>query len=128
MPPPQDFNYSIGVLIVLLLFFWFVCKCIGGKRDAMNSVYGDKKIRIVNTPYADIRSTSGGVYVPNSQDAMNKLVDDERYACAAPGKDMTSFHMAKKSVDANHHKPISLTKERFLHDDDYSDLLPMASY
>lgn len=128
MTLPQDFNYSIGVLIILLLFFWFVCKCIGGKRDSMKSVYGDKKIELVNTPHADIYSTNGGVYVPNSKYAMKKLVDNEKYECSAPGKDMSSFHMAKKSAENNHPKPISLTKERFLHDDDYSDLLPMASY
>ena len=25
----NELNYSLGVLIILLMVFWFVCKCIG---------------------------------------------------------------------------------------------------
>jgi hypothetical protein len=90
----NELNYSLGVLIILLMVFWFVCKCIGNDYKsyyvepmAVNDVglyYGNSPIAIggnYGLPY--IRSVNNVIEVPNSKTAMRNLYDEYAYKCGS---------------------------------------------
>ena len=85
---PSCANYVLGVLIIVLIAFFCICKCdtIGGmyksvyKSENMKSgmTYGGDKIVIVNSrvnPY--IKYNNGVIEVPNSKSAMRNLMSTE---------------------------------------------------
>jgi len=86
-----ELNYSIGVLIILLLMFWFVCNCSNKKQEPMRSGkpirhpslnYGGNPIKIgSDRGLRYIHVNKKEVVVPNSKTAMRELFDDNAYKC-----------------------------------------------
>lgn len=88
-------NYSIGVLIILLMVFWFISKCIG--NSAYHAYYTepmsdtDAGLYYGATPYSIggssglnyIRNVGGVGEVPNSKTAMRHLYDEQSYKCGS---------------------------------------------
>ena len=98
MPPPT-LDYSLGVLIVLLMVFWFTCKCIGGHGHAhhQNKCEGmTGGFYYGNTPFmygserdlGYVRTIGDHVVVPNSKTAMRNLYTDEDYKSKSSVKEV----------------------------------------
>lgn len=117
MPHESDVNYSIGVLVILLMMFWFVCKCIGKQqnsnyrhrpiiymrhppiqlkqpmKDVPNiksggMIYGGTKIKIGNSDgSSQIKLNKGTVEVPNSKTAMRDLMSNDISLSSDSSKD-----------------------------------------
>ena len=124
---PGELNYSLGVLIILLMMFWFVCKCIGNsssrsyytepmanKTDA-NLYYGNSPFAINgNNGLQYIRTTGGVINVPNSKTAMRHLYDEHAYKCGSLERSTTAddkqvkMHLDKR-VDEGFRGPRSKT-------------------
>jgi hypothetical protein len=125
----EDLNYSICVLIILLLMFWFSCKCIGSNnqyklKESMKSktTYGDSNIRIGNPQgLSYIYNNNKEIMVPNSQTAMRSLFDDDAYKCQSLDtiNDFDSrpaqIYLEKKRIENFYGKkqPVSMTSTRF---------------
>ena len=106
----ENLNYSIGVLIILLMVFWFTCKCAGGgvtpkpcKHETMrdnNLYYGNTPIKL-GGKWNDIRLYDGRVVIPNSKSAMGRLYDNETNTCMPRRKDpddiQISMHLSKQN-------------------------------
>jgi hypothetical protein len=82
-------NYSLVLLIVLLLIFWFMCKCIGKntnsnyKKENMvnDEIYGGYRIRINDDAYPRMYVENNVVQVPNSKMALDRLRSTDIYKC-----------------------------------------------
>jgi hypothetical protein len=83
-------NYSLGLLIVLLLIFWVMCKCIGNnsrepncKKENMvnDEIYGGYRIRINDEAYPRMYVDNNYVQVPNSKMALERLRSTDIYKC-----------------------------------------------
>ena len=113
----HEVNYSLGVLIVLLMVFWFICKCVGQNnhqhsyrpmrrvqpmymqhtqpmKDSAPNVksggmlYGGTKVKIGNTNgSSNIQLNKGVMEVPNSKTATRDLMSSETYKCNDDNKD-----------------------------------------
>jgi hypothetical protein len=154
----SEVNYSLGVLIVLLLMFWFVCKCIG-KNDhvpyrprmymrpppiqvvqpmkapapnvkAGGMLYGGTKVKIGTSGSPHIGLHKGVVEVPNSKTASRELMSNESYKCndSFTDNELSSMYMKKRKTEKYKSHPRSLTNERHLRSDSFNDLKPMGSY
>jgi hypothetical protein len=90
-----EFNYSIGVLIVLLMSFWFVCKCMRPKTDntckrkhnhyeGMEMGYDSIPV-IVDDSYglSYIRNKDGKIVVPNSKHNIRDHYSDHENRCSS---------------------------------------------
>jgi hypothetical protein len=143
-------NYSLGVLIVLLMVFWFMCKCIGNSGARMSEgmqdkqepaggfYYGNSPLYLgtpTGTRYIKINKKNV-VEVPNSKTAMRHLFDDEAYKCQtldtfedfdqAP----SDIFMAKNAVRdrLKDNRPTSMTATRENMCSDRHTRIPMGSY
>ena len=88
--------YSIYILIILLIMFWFVCDCINQYNDYTihkehmtnnnnnnNFIYGGSKINIgSDSVYPYISYKKGVIIIPNSKSAMRRLMSTELYKCS----------------------------------------------
>jgi hypothetical protein len=88
----SELNYNIGVLIILLLMFWFVCNNIKPteikRKEPMSHQvnqslnYGGNPIKIGSSRGLKyIHSNKNGIVVPNSQTSMRELFDNSAYKC-----------------------------------------------
>lgn len=121
-----DFDYSLGVLIILLMSFWFTCKCIGGHQHhshqkcegmAPGFYYG-------NTPFlygserdiGYIRTVKKKVEVPNSKTAMSDLYSGEDYKPKATGKESehSDIQVQKQAATVQNKVPVGTTATRQL--------------
>ena len=146
----NDINYSLGVLIVLLMVFWFMCKCIGKPPGRMSEGMCDKKkssgsFYYGNSPiyfgtptcsrYIKINKKNT-VEVPNSNTAMRHLFDDDAYKCqtldTAGDFDQApaDIFMAKNAVRdrLKDRRPTSMTATRENMCSDRHTRIPMGSY
>lgn len=147
----DELNYSLGVLIVLLMVFWYLCKCIGQTnykyyydskhtphKETMvddNFYYGGNQINIGSYPSDQCRLNKKNVIeVPNSKTAMRHLFDST-YKCSFDTKDdndqkPSTIQMVKNSAREKfvNKRPRSLTATRVKNNVDDRDLLPMAPY
>lgn len=146
--PSEEINYSLGVLIVLLLLFYFVCKCIGQneyhrlqERERFNGddttlIYGNSPMILSKSPIPYIRKNATNITeVPSSKSAMRHLFDVEEYKCGQDNvfdnkkdNEMSTLYMKKKEVEKFKIRPKGLTQERRHHNIDRNDRLPMPSY
>jgi hypothetical protein len=151
----MDINYSLGVLIVLLMVFWFMCKCIGSsnnqsfysldRREKMNNMTQGGEFYYGNSPL--YLGTPTGVHyitenykntteVPNSKTAMRHLFDEDAYKCQALDtygdfdQEPAMMFLNKTSVSKQfeNRKPKSLTSTRENMCNDRSTRIPMSSY
>lgn len=128
----DSINYSIGGLIVMLMFFWFVCKCIG-KNQCQDSfvdskyntrlVYGNTPMILSKSPIPYIRLNAENVLeVPNSKSAYRHLYDKEIIPCGKDAvkdikKDNEVLDMSLKKEKVESYKaPIRLNSERTIQD------------
>jgi hypothetical protein len=152
-----EVNYSVGVLIILLMMFWFTCKCIGNnkpkqkpiiiyrpipqtkepvKQPSINIkpgglIYGGSKIRVGNdNGSSHIQLNNSVLEVPNSKTAMRDLTSVDVTKCNVNDKDnaLSSMYLAKKRTENYASCPKSLTAERGLRLDSFEALKPMDSY
>lgn len=138
-----EINYSLSVLIVLMLMFWFMCKCIGRNNeyyyqsqenmiDQNEFVYGDQKATIGNnSAYPYIRNRNNVIEVPNSKSAMRRLMSTEIYKCGLTNKidnEPSTMYIKKKSKEKFINTPTSRTQERRFTPVIYRDMKPMPSY
>lgn len=112
----DELNYSLGILIILLMVFWFVCKCIGNNYRPYYSeplvekniglYYGNSPIAIggnYRLPY--IRRVNGVIEAPNSKTAMRHLYDEHAYKCGSLERSsdiddkQTNMHLAKQTPE-----------------------------
>ena len=110
----NEFNYNIGMLIILLLFFWFVCKCVG--KSNYQSHYIEPMEAKNKTIYADSPLVIGGglpyihtiddvIHVPDSNLSMHNLKDTGSYKCGSleraeeMDKKQTEMHLAKRPLE-----------------------------
>jgi hypothetical protein len=150
MSSSDEINYSLGALIVLLLLFWFVCKCIGNpdctqksgqsvvaNRDGMKGSrlrYGGTPIHMDNqTNLTYMRLTDGVIQVPNSMTAVRRLSSESHnYApvntITETDNEPSTIHMQKKHLESKCGHPRSLTAQRIHQPIDHSDRMPMPSY
>jgi hypothetical protein len=148
MSRSDEINYSLGVLIILLLFFWFVCKCIGNppknintqaskKSEAMKGQrlrYGGTPINIDNkTNLSYIRLDDGVMQVPNSMTSVRRLSSESHNyasvnAISENDNESSTMHMKKKNLESMCNQPKSLTSQRVHQPVDHTDRMPMPSY
>ena len=149
-------NYSLGVLIVLLMMFWFTCKCIGNKpqpkvrivykpipqiKQPMKAnppnvksgglIYGGTKIRVGNdNGSSHIQLNNSVLEVPNSKTAMRDLMSVDVIKCNVNDRDneLSSMYLKKKRKENCTSCPKSLTGERGMRLDSFDALRPMDSY
>jgi hypothetical protein len=145
---PNQINYSLGVLIVLLMFFWFTCKCIGTNqykhlhvnnlphKESFSSTfsYGNNTdIEFSNSPIPYIRYdySNNKLKIPNSMSAYSHLFDKELIKCGIDttnDNDSSSIHMQKKKIEAMYNRPKSITSTRNKQDSDRIDRIAMSSF
>jgi len=95
-----ELNYSIGVLIILLLMFWFVCKSISPTpvaKEPMDSnlTYGGNNIQIANPRgLRYIHTQNKKIIVPDSRRAMGRMYGGKQYVCPK----LTSLNSLKPSA------------------------------
>jgi hypothetical protein len=125
----DSINYSIGGLIIMLMFFWFVCKCIGknqckdGFVDNTRLVYGNTPMILSKSPIPYIRLNAENVLeVPNSKSAYRHLYDKEIIPCGKDAvkeikkdKEVLDMSMKKAKVDT-FRVPVRLNTERTVQD------------
>jgi len=147
MPGENDeLNYSLGVLIVLLMVFWFLCKCIGNSSHTerlsnTNLYYGNTPVRIGSTVGVHyIAERNGIVEVPNSKTAMRHLFEDDVKRCTekkteddeedetdqGPSTMLLKKNSARESFVNK--GPRSLTSTRGFNNVDRTDFVAMAPY
>jgi hypothetical protein len=149
----NEFNYSLGVLIVLLIVFWAMCKCIGNNQDPNNHhrqrqyqrepfksnsrfLYGNTPVALSGSPIPYIRmNKTDTVLVPNSKSAYRHLTDHDEYKCGSDttldsmiDKELSTMFLKKKRMSNNTKIPSGLTSQRNLQDTDRMNRTPMASY
>lgn len=148
----REFNYSLGVLIVLLVVFWTMCKCIGNqpqpqynwnrsyRREPFKSnsqlLYGNTPISLSGLPIPYIRMNKSDItLVPNSKSAYRHLSDFDEYIYDVDNKlnsmidnDPSSMYLKKKRAAYNKKIPNGMTSQRKLQDNDRSNRIPMSSY
>ena len=111
--------YPIMVVTVLLLLMWYFHKC--WRKEHMSKSYGGVPIRIVASPYIDVKPPV--VRVPNSKTAERVLTDTEEYKCETTAEMDSGFselHFKKKNMASAKQQPMGLTKERCLCDQEDS--------
>ena len=139
----SDINYNLGILIILLLMFWFTCKCIGQNNDHYYNrerftdntklIYGDSPIALSSStiPYIRMNDTKV-IEVPNSKSAMRHLFDEDMVPCKLDtdvDSDGSIMHMRKKEIESfKGGRPTGLTPQRKYQNIDRSDRIPMPSY
>ena len=152
MSDETGFNYSLGVLIVLLIVFWSMCKCIGNGNQyqqyynksnrcepfdgGSRMFYGNTPVSLSDHPIPYIRLNSdGSMAVPNSKSAYRHLSDFDEYNNIANNNldsaidNDPSTMVLKKKKYANQKKiPNSMTSQRKLQDSDRINRTPMSSY
>lgn len=137
---PEQMNYSIGVLIILLMFFWFVSKSIGINayqqlhqqcyvNHIPNNLYrenfsptlsydGNTIIEFSDSPLPYIRynNETNTIKVPNSKSAYAHLFDKEMIPCGVntQNNDPSSIHLQKRKTESIYGNkiPMSLTSLR----------------
>jgi hypothetical protein len=139
----NEINYSLGALIVLLMFFWFICKCIGQNQyqqpcqdrfvDNTKLVYGNTPMGLSKSPNPYIRLNSTNLMeVPNSKSAYRHLFDKEMIPCGLDNikdKEMSTMHLQKKKSESYKSEPLrGLTAHRKLQDNSRINRTPMPSY
>jgi hypothetical protein len=118
-------NYSLGVLIILLMVFWFVSKCIG--QSGAHSYYikpmsrNGNALHHVNTSHSlggyhrtQYNKKSNVVGIPESNTSMRHLNDENAYKCSGPERSnaddkQVDIHLAKQSKVKNQKGPRSKT-------------------
>jgi hypothetical protein len=152
MPNPNEINYSLGTLIVLLLLFWFVCKCISnplhpGKHinqqqpsiksetmDGHRLLYGGTPINLDNqTNLTYMRLTDGVIQVPNSMTSVRRLSSESHNYdivndISENDNEFSTMHMKKKHLESMCNQPKSLTAQRMHQPVDHTDRISMPSY
>lgn len=148
-----EFNYSLGVLIVLLIVFWSMCKCIGnnhqhpyqhnwGRRRQYEPfsdsrlLYGNTPVALSESPIPYIRmNKSDTVLIPNSKSAYRHLTDYDEYKCGVDNNldtqidnDPSSMFLKKKKIANQKKIPSGMTTQRKLQDNDRMNRVPMPSY
>jgi hypothetical protein len=147
----NEFNYSLGVLIVLLIVFWTMCKCIGNNQPQNNQhrqyrrepfksnsqfLYGNTPVALSGSPIPYIRmNKTDTVLVPNSKSAYRHLTDHDEYKCGSDStldsmvdKELSTMFLKKKRMSDDTKIPRGLTSQRHLQDTDRMNRMPMASY
>jgi hypothetical protein len=149
----NEFNYSLGVLIVLLIMFWSMCKCIGNnqapnnhhrqrqyRREQFKSnsqfLYGNTPVALSGSPIPYIRMNgTNTVLVPNSKSSYRHLTDHDEYKCGSDenldsiiDKELSTMFLKKKRMSNSTKIPSGLTSQRNLQDTDRMNRMPMASY
>lgn len=119
-----DYDYSLGVLIILIMSFWFICKCIGGHQHHMYKrcetmspglYYG-------NTPFlygsdrdlGYIRTVGKKVVVPNSKTAMRDLYSEEHTPDSNKESEHSEMQTQKQSITMKNKVPAGTTATRQL--------------
>ena len=142
---PNEINYSLGSLIILLLLFWFVCKCIGTPKqpapsrksesmDGHRLLYGGTPINIDNkSNLTYMRRTDGVIQVPNSMTSVRRLASESHnYATmnniSENDNESSTIHMKKKQLENRCNQPKSLTSQRVHQPVDRTDRIPMPAY
>jgi hypothetical protein len=144
----DEINYSLGSLIILLVLFWFVCKCISNppydkhathsmKSESMDGKkyrYGGSPINIDNqSNLTYMRRTDGVIQVPNSMTSVRHLSNESHdYASveniSENDNEPSTMHMKKKNLENKCNQPKSLTAQRVHQPVDHTDRMPMPSY
>jgi hypothetical protein len=125
----EKLNYSLGILIILLMGFWFICKCIGNnsyKTKCKESMlggpyksglyYGNSPISI-GSKYGinHIIRNNGVIEVPNSKTAMRHLYDELAYKSASLERNsdnddkQVAMHLNKRDMKEDIKGPRSKT-------------------
>lgn len=124
----NELNYSLGILIVLLLMFWFVCKCIGPNGNVRHEYMKNPRLRYANAPInLDYKSNlkyirmdqNGTIQVPNSKTSVRHLSDESHnYASIdtilSKDNEPSTMHLMKRGVEKHTNKPRGLTDQRYL--------------
>jgi hypothetical protein len=149
MPTTDEINYILGSLIVLLLLFWFVCKCICNQPSSyklitvpMNSEsmdgsrlsYGGTPVNLdskTNLTYT--RLTNGVIQVPNSMTSVRRLSDESHNYesvndISENDNEPSTMHIKKKHLEGMCNQPKSLTAQRVHQPVSHTDRMPMPSY
>jgi hypothetical protein len=130
----EKLNYSLGVLIILLMVFWFTCKCIGNSsdktqcRDSMSDgprkhglYYGNSPISI-GSKYGlnHIIRNNGVIEVPNSKTALRHLYDEQSYKSGSLERNsnnddkQVAMHLNKRDMEEDIKGPRSKTSSHEL--------------
>ena len=114
-----EFNYSIGVLIVLLMSFWFVCKCMRPKTDkactrkhnhcegmedyaaGMEMGYDSIPV-IIDDSYglSYIRNKDGKIVVPNPKHDIHDYYSDHTNRCSS-STEYSEIQTTKKKTETH---------------------------
>jgi len=153
----DQINYSIGILIILLMFFWFVSKSIGintyqqlhqqcDGHHTSNQLYkenfsptlsynGETIIDLSESPLPYIRynNETNTIKVPNSKSAYVHLFDKEMIPCGVDtdrDNEPSSMHLQKRKTESmcGNEIPKSLTSLRGNQNIDRNDRLSMSSF
>jgi hypothetical protein len=110
-----ELNYSLGILIILLMIFWFMCKSMGncGNGTYNTSRYSNNRYPLMRNLYGGRRWNNNRIPVPSSKTSERKLYDengddsedhaDEKQVNMGP-KSKTESH---KLMCGNEHKRTS---------------------
>jgi hypothetical protein len=149
MPYSDEINYSLCTLIILLLLFWFVCKCISSpykhitqqQTSKKSEAMGDHRFRYGGTPIniddqtnlTYMRLNDGVIQVPNSLTSVRRLSDESHNyasvnAISENDNEPSTMYMKKKHLENMCNQPKSLTAQRVHQPVDHTDRMPMPSY
>ena len=113
-----NFDYSISFLIILLMLFWFTCKCIGKSQcenmenGEPSMLYGDIPIRVGSSYGLNyINNVNGVIEVPNSKTAMRHLFDNNEYKCIITNSHESDYDKALRHLLKNNSETEFLPKK-----------------
>lgn len=119
-------NYSVGLLIILLLVFWHMCKCSNQPSNnkiscqenyTSNLVYGGAPLTVGGSHTRIINDGNVGLKVPNSMTAMRKLYDEyPQPKTDGISSQLVDMYIVKQKQRKKDAKPSGLTASRSLID------------
>ncbi len=109
-----ELNYSLGILIILLMIFWFMCKSMGncGNGAYNTSRYSNNRYPLMSNLYGGRRRNTNRIPVPSSKTSERKLYDengddsedhaDEKQVLMHLYKQADNHNMGPKSKTESH--------------------------
>lgn len=109
----NELSYSLGILIILLMIFWFMCKSMGNcSNDTYNTPRYNNRYPLIRNLYGGRLQNNNTISVPISKTSERKLYDensedsedhaDEKQVLMHLYKQADNYNMGPKSKTESH--------------------------